>query len=226
MRTSTRFRTVTLALSAGLAAALLPAPAAASEHKMVDRSRLQPVLNPRFDPWDCKLKQSGPVCTADRHLYGDWELTDLPCAVPVWSARTEHRYQTLFFDDQYRNYHRKNRTNDIDEFRTSAGGPATSAVTTTVRYFYTFGVPGDLSTVTLTTEGVIWDLRRDRGPALFRAVGTLVEHFNGEPATFSGVVTIKGEHTRYENEPLETFFSDELFVSWLCEAATGTPAAL
>lgn len=52
-----------------------------------------------------------------------------------------------------------------------------------------------------------------------RAVGTLVEPYDATP-TFSGQVTIEGESTRYDDEPLETFLTDEFFVEALCQAAT------
>lgn len=221
----TRTRSVTVAAGVVLAAALLPVPASGSEHRDVDQSRLQPPLLERFAPWDCRMKQSGPVCTGEGHVVGDRELTDLPCDVAVWGARTEHRYQTLFFDHDYRNYYRRNRTNEVDAFSTSPDGPTTGSVSTTARYFYTYGVPGDLDTVTITTSGVIWDLRPAHGPAIFRAVGTLVEPA-GQVPTFSGRVTIDGEGTNYQDVPLDSFLTDERFVNWLCRATTGAPAVL
>ena len=102
---------------------------------------------------------------------------------------------------------------------------AAGAVSTNVRYSYEYGIPGDLSTVTLTTTGVIWDLGPEQGPATFRAVGTLVESFGfDEPGTFTGHVTLHGMTTRYDNEPVDTFLDDEAFVKLGCEAATGEPA--
>lgn len=222
MRSSARTRSITAGVALAIAA-LTPAAATAAEDRTVDQSLLQPPLLERFAPWDCTWRHSGIVCVGEFHEVGDWAPTDLPCAEPVYAARTEHRYQRLFFDEQYRNYDRQNRTRDTELFSTSPDGSAAGTLYTNVRYSYDYGVPGDLSTVTLTTTGVIWDLAPAQGPAIFRAVGTLVEPSDAPP-TFTGHVTIDGVTTVYEDAPLDTFLTDERFVSWLCEAATGEPA--
>ena len=221
MSKSPRSAALGVVLSLVLAPAL-SAGASASDHRTVDQSLLQPALVSRFAPWDCTWRNNGPVCVGEFHETDPWELTDLPCAVPVYGARTEHRYQRLFFDEQYRNYDRQNRTRDLDELSTSPGGPATGSIATNVRYSYDFDVPGDLNTATVTTTGLIWKLGPNRGPAIFQVVGTLVESwpFN-EPGTFTGHVTIHGKTTLYDDEPLDTFLDDETFVNWMCEASTG-----
>jgi hypothetical protein len=224
MNHSPRAAAAIAGLSLVLAVALSTG-ASASDHRTVDQSLLQPALLSRFAPWDCAWRNSGPVCVGEFHETGPWELTDLPCAVPVYGARTEHRYQRLFFDEQYRNYERQNRTRDLDEFSTSPGGPATGAIATNVRYSYDFDVPGDLNTATVTSTGVIFKLGPNRGPAILQVVGTLVESWPfDEPGTFTGHVTLHGKTTLYEDQPLNAFLDDETFVNLLCEAATGEPA--
>jgi hypothetical protein len=93
------------------------------------------------------------------------------------------------------------------------------SISTNVRFYETFDIRGDDQTLTITTKGILWDLRPAQGPAIFRAVGTLVEPYDAAP-TFSGQVTIPGESTRYDDAPLEAFLTDEFFVAALCEAAT------
>lgn len=199
--------------------ALTPSAALGSGQQPVDESRLVPALSPTFVSQGCKTKLTGPVCKGERHLDSDWAPTDLPCAVPIWGARTEDRYQTRYYNHDYLNYYREFRTNDTDSLSTSPTGPATATISTNVRFFETFDIPGDDQTMTVTTVGVIWDLRPAQGPTLFRAVGELVEPYNA-PATFSGQVTTGGVSTRYHNAPLDEFFSDDAFVEAMCQAAT------
>jgi hypothetical protein len=68
-----------------------------------------------------------------------------------------------------------------------------------MRFDEPFAVPGDDTTFTIITDGVIWDIRSVHGPAIFRAVGTLVEP-PGEQGTFTGHVTVDGVTTSYDSE--------------------------
>jgi hypothetical protein len=188
----------------------------------IDEARLVPSLSPTFAPWVCQAKQSGPVCTGERHLTFDWELTDFACAVPVYNARDERRRQTRFYDWNYLNYTRSFESNDVDWFSTSPGGSATASITTTVRFREPFMVSGDDSTITITTDGVLYDIRPAQGAPLWRAVGTLVEPPD-EVGTFTGHVTDHGVTTRYVDAPFVEVLPDDTFASLVCEAATGSP---
>jgi hypothetical protein len=179
-----------------------------------------PALSSSFAPWDCNAKLTGPVCTGERHLSDDWAPIPDVCDVPIWGSRVEHRYQTRYYDHDYLNYYREFRTNDVDYLSTSPTGPATASITTNVRIFETFDVLGEDQTLTITTKGVLWDLRSSQGSAVLRAVGTLVEPYDATP-TFSGQVTIEGESTRYDDEPLETFLTDEFFVEAFVRSSNG-----
>jgi hypothetical protein len=199
--------------------AMAPATAFGRGHKEVDENQLVPALSPTFAPWDCKAKLTGPVCTGERHLHDDWApIADL-CDVPIWGSRVEHRYQIRYYDHDNLNYYREFRTNDIDYLSTSPTGEAAASISTNVRFFETFDVRGDDQTLTITTNGVIWDLRPAQGPAIFRAVGTLVEPYNAAP-TFSGHATINGDTTRYDDAPLESVITEEIFFAAACQAAT------
>ena len=219
-------RLIALSLGSALLGLAVPTGSALATPDEVDESRLLPALSASFAPWDCKLKATGPVCTGERHLTSDWEPSpDFACSVPLWGARTENRYQTRFYDGVYRNYDRTFRTNDTDFLSTSPTGPATATIESHTRFTEPFAVPGDDSTRTIITSGTIWDIRPVSGAPIFRAVGTLVEPYDG-PATFTGHVTIDGVTTRYVDAPLESFFTFESFTEWVCRAATGSGATV
>jgi hypothetical protein len=80
-----------------------------------------------------------------------------------------------------------------------------------VRCSETLDVPGDDESLTIKTNGVLRDLRSSQGSAIFRAVGTLVDPYDATP-TFSGQANLEGESIQYDDEPLETFPSDEFLV--------------
>jgi hypothetical protein len=217
--------TLTRVLWPSLTAVLLIVTAAAangSQHREVDESQLVPALSPTFEPWDCKLKKDGPVCTGERHLDSGWEPLDIPCETPLWIRSIEHRYQARFYDHDHLNYHRKSRTNDIEYLNTAPTGSPTASLRTNARWTQTFDVRGDDQTMTQVTNGVHWDLRSAQGHALFRVAGTLVEPYDG-PATFSGMVTVAGVPTRYEDEPLDEILDEEEFLANLCSAAAARP---
>jgi hypothetical protein len=201
------------------ALAITTAGIASAEPKEVDESRLVPSLSASFAPWDCKLKRTGPVCTGERHLFDDWAPVDWPCSVQLYNQREENRFSTRYYNHDYLNYDRRLRSNDVDRFSTSPDGPAQATISTTIRFQEPFAVPGDDSTFTVITEGVIWDIRGDSGPAVFRAVGTLIERPDGT-SSFTGHVTDHGVTTRYVGAALDAFYSDEALFAAVCEAAT------
>jgi hypothetical protein len=56
----------------------------------IDEAKLVPSLGPTFTPWMCQAKQSGPVCTGERHLTFDWALTDFTGHVTDHGATTRY----------------------------------------------------------------------------------------------------------------------------------------
>jgi hypothetical protein len=205
----------------GLAIPLhLTGPAQADPPDEVDQSLLVPTtLDSSFAPFTCKLRVTGPVCTGERHIVDDWAPADFPCTVPIYGSRVEDRHQTRYYNHDYLNYDRHFRTKDVDYLSTLPDGPATGRISGNVRFDEPFAVPGDDTTLTIITDGVIWDIRSVNGPAVFRAVGTLVEP-PGELGTFTGHVTVEGVTTWYDDAPLDAFITDEKFVEWVCRAAT------
>jgi len=209
--------TVALALAVALAGATT---ASASDHKSVDQTQLVPTtLDSSFAPFDCKLKVTGPVCTGERSIDTGWEAADLPCDVPVYGRHVSYRHQIRYYDLDYLNYDRRFRTNDVDYVSTSPDGSAAATITTRARFTEPFAVAGDDSTITVITTGTIFDIKPTHGRSLFRVVGTLVEPPDAEP-TFTGRVTADGVTTRYDDAPLSSFFSEEMFVETVCQAVT------
>lgn len=197
------------------------APVVADAPPPVDESRLQPALSPTFTPWSCQTKTTGPVCKGERHLSSGWEPFDISCGdVELWTRREEDRYQTRFYNEDYLDFHREFRTNDIDYLSTSPTGPATGSISTNVRFEEPFAVPGDDRTRTIISDGLLWDIRSAQGSAVWRAVGTLVEAPDAV-GLFSGQVTSGSQTQRFHDAPLPDVLSDDTFVGAVCAAATG-----
>lgn len=208
---------VALALAVSLTGATT---ASTSHHKTVDQTQLVPTtLDSSFAPFDCKLKKTGPVCTGDRYIDTGWEAADWPCDVPVFGRYVSYRHQTRYYDLDYLNYDRLFRTKDVDYVSTSPDGTAAATITLRGRFTEPFAIPGDDSTFTVITTGTIWDIKPAQGRSLFRVVGTLVEPPDAEP-TFTGRVTVDGVTTRYDEAPLSSFFSEEMFFETVCRAVT------
>ena len=204
-----------------LAAVLGPVGAQADPPQEVDQSLLVPsTLTSAFAPFDCKLKNTRPVCTGERHISADWGPFDFPCDVPVYGRFESHRYSTRYYNHDYLNYDRRVRIDDIDYLSTSAEGPATASIRVHGVFEEPFAVPGDDTTFTVITRGTIWDIRPAGGRSLFRAVGTLVEPPGG-PSSFTGHVTADGVTTTYDGVPHQEFLDDDAFVDYVCRAATG-----
>jgi hypothetical protein len=181
----------------------------------IDESRLVPALAPGWGEWRCNLRATGPVCSGERHQRTGWVEADLPCDVPLYSRYTSDRYQTRYYGHDYRNYFRTFRTTDLDEMSTSPEGAVTATIRSRSRFFETFDVPGDHATMTITSIGTLWEVRRVHGAPVLRVVGTAVEPYNG-PATFSGLITTEHGTEHYENVSLDVPI--ELFFVAACDA--------
>jgi hypothetical protein len=215
-------RGIATGVALSLTLLIAPTPTLAEAPAPVDESRLVPLLSPGFAPWTCQTKQDGPVCKGEYHQSWDWGPFDLPCGdTPLWARGESDRYQTRYYNEDYLDTFREFRTHDIDYLSTSPEGPATATISTNVRYETPFAVPGDDQTRTIISHGLLWDIRSVQGPAVWRAVGTLVEPPDAV-GTFSGHVTDGSTTTRYEDTPLPEVLSDDTFIAAVCAAATGT----
>jgi hypothetical protein len=183
--------------------------ASATSRPPVDGSRLVPALAPGWGEWRCNLRATGPVCSGERHQRTGWAAADLPCDVPLYSRYTSDRYQTRYYDLDYRNYFRKFRTTELDEMSTSPEGAVTATIRARVRFFETFDVSGVDATRTITSTGTLWEVRRTDDTRLLSVVGTSVEPYNG-PASFSGQIRTESGTEHFENVsldvPIEFFF--------------------
>jgi hypothetical protein len=214
-------RLLIVCLGVALLGAVVPAGPAGASPAQVEESRLVPALSQSFAPWTCRMRPTGPVCVGESHVATDWAPSDFPCATPVYAAGTDDRWGTRYYDRDYLNYDRRVRLRQTESLSTSPTGTAAATLTTRVRFPSPFAVPGDDSTRTIIKSGVIWDLKPATGPAVFRAVGTLVEPYDA-PGTFTGHVTVDGVTTRYVDAPIDDIFTFEDFVGFVCEAATGS----
>lgn len=216
-----RLRTCALTIAAGLACAV-PAGAGAVPPEEVDQSLLVPsTLTSSFAPFTCRVRPTGTVCTGERHLDTGWEpVPDFPCDQPLHNRYVSDRWSTRYYDHDHLNYDRRVRMHDVDHFSTTPGGPATATITSHVRFFEPFAVPGDESTRTIVTTGTIWEVRGAVGAPLLRVVGTLVEPPGGV-ATFTGHVTRDGVTTRYDDAPLDVASPEGELLDAACRAATG-----
>ena len=74
--------------------------------------------------------------------------------------------------------------------------------------------------MTITTSGVLWDVRPTNGGPVLRITGTLVEPSDG-PATLTGHRVLNGVSTHYEDAPLDDVLPWETFAAAVCQAAVG-----
>lgn len=79
-------------------------------------------------------------------------------------------------------------------------------------------MPGDDTTFTVITHGLLYDIRSTTGRSVFRMVGTLVEP-PGEVGTFTGHTTADGTTTRYAGASFSAVLPDDVFVDAVCRAA-------
>lgn len=221
MHATRRFATRVLGVAVSLAGLSLAVPVHGNPPDEVDQSLLVPTtLDSSFAPFTCKDKQTGPVCTGERHIDTGWAPSDLPCQVPLHGRFVSYRHSTRYYDTDYLNYARRFRSNDVDYLSASPGGPATATINVHVRFFEPFAVPGDASTFTVISSGTIFDVRPVGGPPIFRVVGTLVEPPEGD-VTFTGQVRLDGTVTSYDGEVVDiAVLEDQLFEA-ACRAATG-----
>ena len=181
-----------------------------------------PALSPDVRALDLQDEDHRTVLyDGERHLFSDWAPADIPCNVPLWNSRIEHRYQTRYYSHDYLNYNRKFRTNDVDYFSTTPTGPATASIKANIRWVEPFAVPGDDQTITVISKGTLWDIRGAHGPAVSAPSERSLSRTTRR-RTFSGHVTVEGVTTTYRNVPLDVFFDDASFFGWVCEAATAS----
>lgn len=197
-----------------------PTAASGAAPEPVDESRLVPALSPSFAPWTCQSKQEGPVCKGERHVSSGWEPFFSCGDTALWVSGRSDRYQTRYYNEDYLDSYREFRTNDIDYLSTSPTGPVMATISANVRFEEPFAVPGDDRTRTIITHGVPWDIRPVNGPAVWRAVGTLVEPPEGV-GTFTGHVTDGSTTTRLVDAPLPEVLNDDDFVEMVCTAVLG-----
>ncbi len=148
------------------------------------------------------------------------QVDDFGCEVPLFDKFVDDRYSTRYYDRDNLNYFRKVRIDSADHLALGPSGPGTATISTQGRFTEAFAVPGDERTRTITTSGVLWDVRPTNGSPVLRITGTLVEPYDG-PATLTGHRILNGVHTHYEDAPLDDVLPWETFAAAVCQAAVG-----
>lgn len=159
-----KHRTATIAALAIASMALLAPQAEAKSPRQLDPAAMTPPLNPNFT-WSCFEAGSGQICQGSNEPSYTNEQTDLSCdGRPAFVTGSGREFMTRWHDSEGR----ATRTSvhldyPGDVFTLS---PVGSGPTLTVRghwnRHYTYAVPGDLSSRTLTETGAVY-LANTRG---------------------------------------------------------------
>lgn len=181
-----------VAAALSLVATVAPVAQAKSPHQ-VDPASLTPALNPDFAPWSCAEVGTGITCQGETD--GSFvEPTGLFCAGgEVWAQGTDHQRMTRWHTADGR----ATRTvvhldfpGDVFSYSPDGSGP-TFTISGHWNRHYTYAVPGDVATRTLTEVGSIWLGRPGGGGVAFRDSGT-VTYVPG--ADFEEVAVAHGAH--------------------------------
>ena len=198
-----------------LASVVLTAPAASSKspHE-VDPATLQPTLNPNFAPWSCFEAGVGVTCQGSFDATYN-EPIGLFCAgQEVWIQGRAHEQMTRWHTgDGLATKTRVQLSYPADVFSLSPTGEGPS-ITFSGHFnrHYTYAVPGDPDSRTLTERGVIYFGTAD-GRVVFKDVGTVTF----EPGQdFETIASLHGLHDYYSSYPNEDTTIDSL----ICDTLT------
>ena len=204
--------------ASGSAAAVAPANAGGAGPGEVDTGALVPELTPGWD-WDCRLVAGAPLCRTERQHDPTPGVVEDLCESPFrWNIEGK-RTSTRHYGEDYLLHW---RTGSVREVETSSrmDGSASLESRVNTRFTITYDVPGDFGTGTQVSKGSLWDFRTDDGRILLRAVGTLIEPYDGE-ATFTGTVNRAGEVTRLVDAPMSEVVDEEWVIGTLCALIDG-----
>jgi hypothetical protein len=141
----------------------------------VEVSRLVPLLSPTFTNWSCVLTGNGPVCRGERLIDTGWELSDFPCASPVYHHFIDFRRQTRYHDEDYLNFFRRFRLDQAEYFSLSPTGEHPLVIRAQVNFTETYVVPGDDQTRTIKGNGLLFQLKDTRGGVILQWTGATLE---------------------------------------------------
>lgn len=181
----TRSRTRTLASAAG-ALALLPAlalvaPAAGAGPTPVDPASVSPTLNPNFAPWSCWEAGSGITCQGSWDNAYEDEPIGLQCdGQDVYVSGTGREFMTRWHTadgEATRTIVHLEYPADHLSLSPTVDGPSVTLSGHWNRH-YTYAVPGDVGSRTLTEVGTVW-LGRGGSAERLQAAGR-VQYAPGE----------------------------------------------
>ena len=182
---------LTLMLIATALAGLIAVPSAsAGRVDTVDPTLMQPSLNPSFAPWTCWRADGRIICEGSRTAtYSGLEVDFLSCAVgPIYSqgsitsvARRVGNADGLALETSFRDRYE-------EYFSTDPGGadPRLRSIGR-LHHSFTYGVPGDGSTVSETLAGMAISVTGPGFGVVLHDVGTVAWDSNGELIRIGGV---------------------------------------
>jgi hypothetical protein len=175
----------------------------------VDVSLLVPLLSPTFTNWTCVATGTGPICRGERLVDSGWRASDFPCTQLVYEHSTDYRTQTRYYDENYLNYFRRFHMDAPDYLSLSPTGEGTTVVIDAhLNFIETFGVPGDDQTLTVKTEGLLFQLKDTHGGVILQWSGSILEPFGGDLEIIGGNVN-----------SVKSFVSDpDAFLAAVCHA--------
>jgi hypothetical protein len=162
----------------------------AGQPDSVDPALMQPALNPTFAPWTCWRADDRIICEGSKtETYAGLEVDFLSCAAgPIYSQGTftstarrvgdaEGRALETSFRDRYEEY-----------FSADSGGadPKLRSIGR-LQHSFSYGVPGDPSTVSETLAGMAISVTGPGFGVVMHDVGTVAWDSNGELIRFGGV---------------------------------------
>jgi hypothetical protein len=162
----------------------------AGQPDTVDPALMQPALNPSFGPWECWRADARIICEGSRtDTYAGLEVDFLSCAAgPIYSQGTitstarrvgdaDGRALETSFRDRYEEY-----------FSSDPGGadPRLRSIGR-LQHSFSYGVPGDPSTVSETLAGMAISVTGPGFGVVLHDVGTVAWDSNGELIRLGGV---------------------------------------
>lgn len=198
-RRAARLATIAAGTVAAAAMTVVSAPGASAAPRTVDPATTTPTLNPSFAPYTCWEAGGGIICKGS--LFEEWqnEAIGLECdGRPVYSSGYERANQTRWHDAEGRAVKTTFHANFREEFSLSATGDGpTFTLSGNTGKHYTYAVPGDRTTRTLTQVGANFLGRSgDGGPLLVKDVGVVVFAPGQEEDV---VVSQHGTHDFYDD---------------------------
>jgi hypothetical protein len=162
----------------------------AGQPDSVDPARMQPALNPAFAPWTCWRADDRIICEGSKtETYASLQVDFLSCAAgPIYSQGTFTSTARRVGDAEGRALETSFRDRYDEYFITDSGGadPQLRSIGR-LQHSFSYGVPGDPSTVSETLAGMAISVTGPGFGVVMHEVGTVAWDNNGDLVRFGGV---------------------------------------